>query len=160
MRQHTTLDQTAKLIELGFEKPKIAAPALKWVDREPTFERQYTIGELIEMLEEVASVVISYSYQKRGYYVRVIIPKRMGGGMYRISQTELVDALYDMIIKLKDEVKTKAQDALKCNLCEVALAQSKPEKHKDDAWHTETDNCHFEVMRQMNDMTNNLNKKM
>lgn len=65
-----------------------------------------------------------------------------------------------MIIKFQEEVKTKAQDSLKCNLCEVALAQSKPEMHKDDDWHTETDNYHFDVMRQMNDMTNNLNKKM
>lgn len=101
MKQYTTSEQTAKLIELGFEKPKGLAEADpssgKWV------RPAYSIGELIEMLEEVASVVISYSYQKRGYYVRVIIPKRIGGGMYRISQTELVDALYDMVVKLKEE---------------------------------------------------------
>lgn len=101
MKQYLNSDQTAKLIKLGFEKPKGLADAEpssgKWV------REAYSIGELIEMLEEVASVVISYSYQKRGYYVRVIIPKRMGGGMYRISQTELVDALYNMCIKLKEE---------------------------------------------------------
>lgn len=103
MKMYLNEQQTAKLIELGFEKPKMAAPKLKWVDGEPTFEPQYTIGELFEILEDVASVVISYSYQKNGYYVRVIIPKREGGGMYRISQTELVDALYDMAVKLKEE---------------------------------------------------------
>lgn len=32
MKQYTDEIQTAKLIELGFEKPKMAAPALKWVD--------------------------------------------------------------------------------------------------------------------------------
>lgn len=53
MKQYTTPEQTAKLIELGFEKPKMAAPALKWVDGEPTFEPQYTIGELIEMLPRI-----------------------------------------------------------------------------------------------------------
>lgn len=53
MRQYTTPEQTANLIELGFEKPKMAAPALKWVDGEPTFEPQYTIGELIEMLPRI-----------------------------------------------------------------------------------------------------------
>lgn len=90
MEQCTTREQTAKLIELGFEKPFF-------------LRRTYLIGELIEILEEVASVVISYSYQKNGYYVRVIIPKRGGGGMYRISQSELIDALYYMIIKLKEE---------------------------------------------------------
>ena len=101
MKQYTTPEQTAKLIELGFEKPKGLA------DAEPSsgvwVRPAYSIGELIEILEEVASVVISYSYQKNGYYVRVIIPKRIGGGMYRISQTELVDALCDMCVKLKEE---------------------------------------------------------
>lgn len=53
MKQYTTPDQTAKLIELGLPKPKMAAPALKWVDGEPTFEPQYTIGELIEMLPRI-----------------------------------------------------------------------------------------------------------
>lgn len=109
MKQFTTPDQTAKLIELGFDKPKNE----RWVpdvanESTPSIQnivkrQDYSIGELIEMLEEVASVVIAYSYQKRGYYVRVIIPKRIGGGIYRIRQKELVDALYDMIIKLKEE---------------------------------------------------------
>lgn len=53
MKQYTNSEQTAKLIELGFEKPKMAAPKLKWVDGEPTFEPQYTIGELIEMLPRI-----------------------------------------------------------------------------------------------------------
>ena len=103
MKQYTTPEQTAKLIELGFEKPKTIVDKYYDFDAEDYKEvNHYSIGELIEMLEEVASVVISYSHQKRGYYVRVIIPKREGGGMYRISQTELVDALYDMILKLKE----------------------------------------------------------
>ena len=101
MKQYLSPEQTTKLIELGFEKPKGLADAEpssgKWV------REAYSIGELIEMLEEFASIVISYSYQKNGYYVRVIIPKREGGGMYRISRIELVDALYDMIIMLKEE---------------------------------------------------------
>ena len=104
MRQYTTPDQTAKLIELGFERPKgIEEYTPKGVFIGLKQRYAYSIGELIEMLEEVASVVISYSYQKNGYYVRVIIPKRIGGGMYRISQTELIDALYDMVVKLKEE---------------------------------------------------------
>ena len=112
MKLYTNKDQTAKLIELGFEKPRDVTTK-SWQEHErdnpfigaDTIEYiwAYSIGELIEILEEVASVVISYSYQKRGYYVRVIIPKRIGGGMYRISQTELVDALYDMILRLKEE---------------------------------------------------------
>lgn len=105
MKKHTDTIQTMRLLSLGFPPPKgVSKLSLDWdMDTVPTFD--YSIGELIEMLEEVASVVISYSYQKRGYYVRVIIPKRIGGGMYRISQIELVDALYDMIIRLKEEGK-------------------------------------------------------
>lgn len=106
MKQFTTTEQTAKLIELGFEKPKTClgvGTKEEAGDLELGYICAYSIGELIEMLEEVASVVISYSYQKRGYYVRVIIPKREGGGMYRISQIELIDALYDMCVKLKEE---------------------------------------------------------
>lgn len=107
MRQTTLPEQTAKLIELGFEKPKsieeFLEPESDWSISGIKQRKAYSIAELIEMLEEIASVVISYSYQKRGYYVRVVIPKRIGGGMYRISQTELVDALYNLIIKLKEE---------------------------------------------------------
>ena len=104
MKQYLTPSQTAKLIELGFEEPKTIVDKYYDYDAEDYKEvNHYSIGELIEMLEEVASVVISYSYQKNGYYVRVIIPKRKGGGMYRISQIELIDALYDMVVKLKEE---------------------------------------------------------
>lgn len=90
-----------KLIELGFEKPRSMNGKYNGWQFMPI--PAYSIGELIEILEEVASVVISYSYQKNGYYVRVIIPKREGGGMYRMSQIELIDALYDMCVKLKEE---------------------------------------------------------
>lgn len=104
MKQYTTPEQTAKLIELGLEAPRALVDKYYDFDAEDYKEvRAYSIGSLIEMLEEVASVVISYSYQKKGYYVRVIIPKREGGGMYRISQIELIDALYDMLVKLKEE---------------------------------------------------------
>lgn len=104
MKQYTTPEQTAKLIELGLPKPK-SIEVYRDGHCVPFVEQRWvcSIGELIEILEEVASVVISYSYQKNGYYVRVIIPKREGGGMYRMSRIELIDALYDMIIKLKEE---------------------------------------------------------
>lgn len=93
MKQYTNEIQTAKLIELGFEKPKLAAPALKWVDGEPTFEPQYTIGELIEMLDGVSELEIT----------------RYGSGWEVVDELraftgeELIDSLFDMIVKLKDE---------------------------------------------------------
>lgn len=93
MKLYTTSEQTAKLIELGFEKPKMAAPALKWVDGEPTFELRYTIGELIEMLDGVSELEIT----------------RYGSGWEAVDELraftgeELIDSLFDMIVKLKEE---------------------------------------------------------
>ena len=100
MKQYTTPEQTAKLIELGFEKPKMAAPALKWVDGEPTFEPQYTIGELISFLpltiqwtpRVILGNGIEYSFVTEGselYYCK--------------AHNELIDNLFDMIVKLKEE---------------------------------------------------------
>ena len=98
LRQYTTPEQTAKLIELGFEKPKMAAPALKWVDGEPTFEPQYTIGELIEMLPEFSCIydLTNMHTMKRCWYVGQV-------SSLNVSADELIDALYDMIVKLKEE---------------------------------------------------------
>lgn len=93
MKQYTTPDQTAKLIELGFEKPKMAAPALKWVDDEPTFEPQYTIGELMEMLGGVSELEITRFGSGWGVYDE----------LRAFTSKELIDALYDMIIMLKEE---------------------------------------------------------
>lgn len=100
MKQYTNESQTAKLIELGFEKPKMAAPLLKWVDGEPTFEPQYTIGELIEMLPreyngellEILAVSLTYSKWTVRYPYGIIINKK-----------ELIDAIFDMIVTLKED---------------------------------------------------------
>lgn len=108
MRQYTTQDQTAKLIELGFEKPKMAAPALKWVDGEPTFEPQYTIGELIEMLQKQV-YQIEYSgipcdlniHYDGGTWLIVYLCER--DGRFKTERLDLIDALYDMILKLKEK---------------------------------------------------------
>lgn len=100
MKQYLTPEQTAKLIELGLPKPKMAAPALKWVDGEPTFEPQYTIGELIEMLPgRINGIDLTidryYAFEQWHIYYDV--------SQYFTKQTELIDALYDMIVKLKDD---------------------------------------------------------
>lgn len=103
MKQYTTPEQTAKLIELGFEKPKMAAPALKWVDGEPTFEPQYTIGELIEILPESASQRLRYVATKRAWIVDVDVLGKDGKCHRGIYYAELIDALYNMVVKLKEE---------------------------------------------------------
>ena len=109
MKQYLNSAQTAKLIELGFEKPKMAAPALKWVDGEPTFEPQYTVGELIEMLPEdiedkdnrgvwyfrnITGISVYYSREERMYWTDLYIS---------CLNEELIDNLYDMVIKLREE---------------------------------------------------------
>lgn len=103
MKQNTTPEQTAKLIELGFEKPKMAAPALKWVDGEPTFEPQYTIGELIKMLPKMSSKHIRYVATKRAWIADVDVLGKQGRCHRGAYYKELIDALFDMIVKLKEE---------------------------------------------------------
>lgn len=108
MNQYTTPEQTAKLIELGFEKPKMAAPALKWVDGEPTFEPQYTIGELIEMLPSALSPNNDddCEFHLMLYDDSLYWHVRYTDGdsfCYPSQAIELIDALYDMIVLLKEE---------------------------------------------------------
>ena len=129
MRQHTTPEQTAKLIELGFEKPKSVIsysypvqsaeqmayeaslgldPYLATVDQ-IEFEYAYSIGELIEMLPEdiedkdnrgvwyfrnITGISVYYSREERMYWNDLYIS---------FLNEELIDNLYDMVIKLKEE---------------------------------------------------------
>lgn len=102
MKQYTTPEQTAKLIELGFEKP-----TMKNI---PTSEGEineewYSIGELIEILpisfetdnddtswlEIEAGAVWSVTYSSFGFID------------YDCERKELIDALFDMIVTLKEE---------------------------------------------------------
>lgn len=108
MKQYTDESQTAKLIELGFKKPESIIDA--WahetdIDIEYVYEYSYSIGELIAILPEIhpsyhdpycldigfdtISWIVGYYYNSG--YVEVI------------SSCELIDALYDMIIMLKEE---------------------------------------------------------
>lgn len=98
MRQYTNESQTAKLIELGLEKPRIDAGVTKWEGYEPICTGSYTIGELIEMLPEFSCIydLTNVHTMKRCWYVGHV-------STLNVSADELVDALYDMIIKLKEE---------------------------------------------------------
>ena len=112
MKQYTTPEQTAKLIELGFEKPKgwdvdgVTNNIKLYVniDANPMMFN-YSIGELIEILpisfetdnddtswlEIEAGAVWSVSYSSFGFID------------YDCERKELIDALFDMIVKLKEE---------------------------------------------------------
>lgn len=91
MKQYTTPEQTAKLIELGFEKPKGLADAEpssgKWV------REAYSIGELIEILGSVSELEITRFGSGWGVYDE----------LRAFTCEELIDALYDMVVKLKEE---------------------------------------------------------
>ena len=105
MRQYTTSDQTAKLIELGFV-PEVKIKEVQVVHSEIQVDHDcnFTIGELIEMLPQV----IEFG-EKWVFYPLRVMPT-VGGG-WEISycnecderNNELIDALYDMVVKLKEE---------------------------------------------------------
>lgn len=98
MKQYLTPDQTAKLIELGFEQPKGLADAEpssgKWV------RPAYSVGELLSFLpltiqwtpRVIRGNVIEYSFEideTELYYCN--------------AHKELIDNLFDMCVKLKEE---------------------------------------------------------
>ena len=93
MKQYTTPEQTAKLIELGFEKPK-SIEVYRDGHCVPFVEQQwaYSIGELIEMLGVHLSSI---------YYIGIEWFVNAEGIERR--REELIDALYDMILELKAE---------------------------------------------------------
>lgn len=101
MKQYLTPEQTAKLILLGFEKPKqfIEGPTLL----DSRFA--YSIGELIEMLpielEDVGiNTTLAIHFDNNIANVEYI---GVLGMEYSIMKEDLIDALYEMIVKLKEE---------------------------------------------------------
>ena len=103
MRQYTTPEQTAKLIELGFEKPKSEVKAEQAGDY-AWYNPAYSIGELIEMLMAIKAVRLCIDNE---YDHRSLIVKRLLDGKWDILYgnvgQELVDLLFDAILKLKEE---------------------------------------------------------
>lgn len=102
MKQFTTPEQTDKMIELGFEKPKTLVDKYYDFDAENYKEvSRYSIGELIEMLPpkiDGRNLVIE-RYKELGQW---LVCYESCLGVYSMS-AELSDALYDMVIKLKEE---------------------------------------------------------
>lgn len=93
MKQYTDQSQTAKLMELGFADPKSVAK-ITYVERYCCgYESAYSIGELIEMLGGVSELEITRYGSGWGVYDE----------LRAFTCEELIDALYDMIIMLKEE---------------------------------------------------------
>lgn len=116
MKQYTNSEQTANLIELGFEKPKNK----RWVldvanESTPSIQnivkrQDYSIGELIEMLQKQVYQIedsgipcdLNIHYDG-GTWLIVFICER--DGRFKTEMFELIDALYYMymVVKLKEE---------------------------------------------------------
>lgn len=111
MKQYTTPDQTAKLIELGFEKPKNE----RWVldvanESTPSIQnivkrQDYSIGELLSFLpENIAKEnempsTLNISLLDGEWCVEYA---DFLGADFSFSSVELIDAIFDMLTKLKE----------------------------------------------------------
>ena len=103
MKQYTTPEQTAKLIELGFEKPK--ASHRYWRGNELIINNNYSIGELIEMLMTIKGVRISF-VSMFGDRLALIVKRLVDDKwdiLYGKVENESIDLLFDAIVKLKEE---------------------------------------------------------
>lgn len=112
MKQYTTPEQTAKLIELGFEKPKFEIETqLCNIKGQPlrtaTIVGDYSIGELIEMLppkiwDDYAQIYweLCIDWDIMGNVWRVVYFHK---ALMRCYGKELIDALFDMVLRLKED---------------------------------------------------------
>lgn len=115
MKQYTNGQQTAKLIELGFEKPINTVVKEEPIYREGSIidwkpiaeEGSYSIGELIEFCPRVIGrigqdyVTIEISHDTVHWIVGYTdFDDRL---TYATSNSELIDAIFDMLIKLKEK---------------------------------------------------------
>jgi hypothetical protein len=100
MKHYTTPEQTAKLIELGFEKPKSSVecelPKGDWRIGQVGIRKAYSIGELIEMLDCVNETV----HCRFGGVKANLVSTNSG---YEKIGGELIDLLFDLCVKLKED---------------------------------------------------------
>lgn len=111
MKQYLNSNQTAKLIELGFEKPKSSVecelPKGDWRIGAVGIRKAYSIGELIKFCPRVIDrigqdyVTIEISHDTVHWIVGYTdFDDRL---TYATSNSELIDAIFDMLIKLKEK---------------------------------------------------------
>ena len=103
MKQYTSNDQTAKLIELGFEKPR-----LLYFGNNIIGHYSYTLGELIEMLPRRINghngIIDLYRNSIDYNTSDDILSLHQRGEFYlRCVQGELIDTIYEVLVKLKEE---------------------------------------------------------
>lgn len=97
MRQFTTPEQTAKLIELGYEKPRYAT--MFWRGNKEVTEINYTIGELIEMLPKDEEWPKQIGFEDNEW----VIDWDTDMTLFQTAAVELIDALFEMVVKQKEK---------------------------------------------------------
>lgn len=88
MKQYLDKEQTAKLIELGFPKPKSICLSS---DNDVMVRGTYSIGELIEFLEH------------RIYRIENDMQWLVDGARVYRADKELINALFEACVTLKEE---------------------------------------------------------
>ena len=107
MKQYLDHQQTAKLIELGFEKPRALVDKYYDFDAEAYAEvKTYSLGELIEILpndfrdkNKNTHTLSIYTGELETWEINYIgFESRI-----RTCEYELIDAAFEMCVKLKEE---------------------------------------------------------
>lgn len=92
MKQYTNEQQTAKLIELGFEKPK-SYHDIEWDGTEAyDYQLDYSIGELIAIID--GKVTLGIDKLGATWMASVLV--------FEFIEAELIDCLYEACVKLKE----------------------------------------------------------
>ena len=101
MKQYTDTSQTMRLKALGFPSPKSVSKLSLDIDMDtvPTFD--YSIGELIEMLPKNGTRTKNIEFDGLEWF----IDWDFDTSIYQTASSELIDALFDIIVKLKEEGK-------------------------------------------------------
>lgn len=96
----TNYKQTITLIELG-----LADSIREWRHDNNHIPAPYRVDDLLELLPEKSTKRIRYVATKRAWIVDVdVLGKSRVAKCYRGAyRARLIDALYDMVVKLKEE---------------------------------------------------------
>lgn len=105
MKQYLSPEQTARLIDLGFEKPK-SYHDIEWDGMEAyDYQLDYSIGELIEILLHKPHCRVSI--YNVGLIQHKVLFKKLINGKFKVLFREVGyeprDLLFNCIIKLKEE---------------------------------------------------------
>lgn len=101
MKQYTITEQTSKLIDLGFEPSNRITRVVSENGKVHIFQEQsFSIGELISFLPDDG--VSDRRLEFDGFHW--IVDWDSFDKIHQTMQVELIDALYEMIVKLKENM--------------------------------------------------------